>query len=141
MTIFYCLRFETPPAWRARSPYLYPPGTGWPGYTPRHSTSLYGPGTGCTENVSSNIACSLVARKRTCPQSCSLATAAALSPVHMSQYQTQCWALLLRQLPDLCHVQRIQVLLAYGFSSTCVLGMPPLRIWRCCMERLLLLSW
>jgi hypothetical protein len=29
-SIFYCLRFET------RSLYLYPPGTGWPGYTPRH---------------------------------------------------------------------------------------------------------
>jgi hypothetical protein len=25
MTTFYCLRFETPPTWRARSPYLYPP--------------------------------------------------------------------------------------------------------------------
>jgi hypothetical protein len=24
------------PTWRAKSPYLYPPGTGWPGYTPRH---------------------------------------------------------------------------------------------------------
>jgi hypothetical protein len=36
MTIFYCLRFETHPAWKARSPYLYPSGTGWPGYTPRH---------------------------------------------------------------------------------------------------------
>jgi hypothetical protein len=36
MTIFYCLRFETPLTWRARSPYLYPPRTGWPGYTPRH---------------------------------------------------------------------------------------------------------
>jgi hypothetical protein len=36
MTIFYCLRFEIPPTWRARSPYLYHPGTGWPGYTPRH---------------------------------------------------------------------------------------------------------
>jgi hypothetical protein len=33
---FYCLRFETPPTWRARSQYLYPPGTGWPSYTPRH---------------------------------------------------------------------------------------------------------
>jgi hypothetical protein len=22
--------------WRARSPYLYPPGTRWPSYTPRH---------------------------------------------------------------------------------------------------------
>jgi hypothetical protein len=36
MTNFYSLRFETPPTWRARSPYLYPPGTGWPGFTPRH---------------------------------------------------------------------------------------------------------
>jgi hypothetical protein len=34
--IFYCLRFETPPTWRTRSLYLYPPGTGLPGYTPRH---------------------------------------------------------------------------------------------------------
>jgi hypothetical protein len=31
--IFYCLRFET------RSVYLYPPGSGWPGYTPRHWVS------------------------------------------------------------------------------------------------------
>jgi hypothetical protein len=36
MTIFYCLRLETLQTWRARSPYLYPPGTGRPGYTPRH---------------------------------------------------------------------------------------------------------
>jgi hypothetical protein len=27
MTTFYCFRFETPPTWRARSPYLHPPGT------------------------------------------------------------------------------------------------------------------
>jgi hypothetical protein len=27
---FYCLRFETPPTWRARSPYFFPPGTQWP---------------------------------------------------------------------------------------------------------------
>jgi hypothetical protein len=25
MTTFYCLRFEIPPTWKARSPYLYPP--------------------------------------------------------------------------------------------------------------------
>jgi hypothetical protein len=25
-----------PPTWRTRSPYLYPPGTGWSGYTPGH---------------------------------------------------------------------------------------------------------
>jgi hypothetical protein len=30
ITIFYWLRLETPPAWRARSPYLYTQGTGWP---------------------------------------------------------------------------------------------------------------
>jgi hypothetical protein len=35
-TIFYTVSFETPPTWRARSPYLYPPGRGWPSYTPRH---------------------------------------------------------------------------------------------------------
>jgi hypothetical protein len=28
MTIFDCLTFETPPTWRARSPYLYTPGAG-----------------------------------------------------------------------------------------------------------------
>jgi hypothetical protein len=27
---------ETPPTWRARPPYLYLPGTGWPSYTPGH---------------------------------------------------------------------------------------------------------
>jgi hypothetical protein len=27
MTTFYCPRFETPPNWMSRSPYLYPPGT------------------------------------------------------------------------------------------------------------------
>jgi hypothetical protein len=31
-TIFSCLKIRD---WRARSPYLYPPGGGWPGYTPR----------------------------------------------------------------------------------------------------------
>jgi hypothetical protein len=36
MTTFYCLIFEAPPNWRARSPYLYRPGTGWPSYAPRH---------------------------------------------------------------------------------------------------------
>jgi hypothetical protein len=48
MTIFYCLRFETPSTWRAKSPYLYPPGTGWPSYIPRHwvpfSSQGYGGG-------------------------------------------------------------------------------------------------
>jgi hypothetical protein len=45
MTTFYCLRFEIPPTWRAKSPYLYPSGTGWPGYTPRHWVSFSSPPT------------------------------------------------------------------------------------------------
>jgi hypothetical protein len=36
MATFYSLRFETPRTWRARSPYVYTPGIGWPSYTPRH---------------------------------------------------------------------------------------------------------
>jgi hypothetical protein len=34
--LVYRLKFEIPPTWRARSPYLYLPGTGWHGYAPRH---------------------------------------------------------------------------------------------------------
>jgi hypothetical protein len=29
-------QIQDSPTWRARSPYLYPPGTGWSSYTPRH---------------------------------------------------------------------------------------------------------
>jgi hypothetical protein len=36
MIIFYCLRFEPPPTWRSIFPYLYPPETEWPSYSPRH---------------------------------------------------------------------------------------------------------
>jgi hypothetical protein len=45
MTTFYCLRFETPPTWRARSPYFFPPGIGWPGYIPRHWIPFSSPPT------------------------------------------------------------------------------------------------
>jgi hypothetical protein len=45
MTTFYCLRFEIPPTLRARSPYLYPPRTGWPSYTPRHWVPFPSPTT------------------------------------------------------------------------------------------------
>jgi hypothetical protein len=40
--IFYGLIWE-PPTWRARSPYSYPPGTGWTTYTPRHRVSFSSP--------------------------------------------------------------------------------------------------
>jgi hypothetical protein len=36
VTTFYSLRFKTPPTWRPSFPYLHPPGTGWPSYTPGH---------------------------------------------------------------------------------------------------------
>jgi hypothetical protein len=45
MTLFHCLRSEAPPTWRATSPYLYPPGTGWPGYTPRRWVPVSSPPT------------------------------------------------------------------------------------------------
>jgi hypothetical protein len=45
MTIFHCLSFKTLPTWRARSPYLYPTGTGWPNYTPRHWVPFSSPPT------------------------------------------------------------------------------------------------
>jgi hypothetical protein len=45
MTTFYCLRFETYPTLRARSPYLYPRGTGRLGYIPRRWVPLSSPPT------------------------------------------------------------------------------------------------
>jgi hypothetical protein len=41
MTVFYCVRFETPLTWRARSPYLYPPGTMWPPTTRRATVEVF----------------------------------------------------------------------------------------------------
>jgi hypothetical protein len=108
MTTFYCLRFETPPTWKARSPCLYPSGTGWPNYTPRHwvsfssrhgyvenivsnitsivarmhyYSSLYSPSTDGTQNVSSVTAYFLVTGD-TCVQICYLATAVLLSLIY-----------------------------------------------------------
>jgi hypothetical protein len=45
LTTFYCLWFVTPPTWRTRSQYLYPPGTGLPSYTPRHWVPFSSPPT------------------------------------------------------------------------------------------------
>jgi hypothetical protein len=45
MTVFYCIRFETPPTWRAMSPYLYLPGIRWPSYNPRHWVTFSSPPT------------------------------------------------------------------------------------------------
>jgi hypothetical protein len=33
---YFTVSSETPPTWRAKFPYLYPPGTGSPSYTPGH---------------------------------------------------------------------------------------------------------
>jgi hypothetical protein len=43
VTIFCCLRFENPPTGWTWSPFLYPPGTGWPSYTSRHRLSFSSP--------------------------------------------------------------------------------------------------
>jgi hypothetical protein len=51
LTIFHCLWFETPATWRARSPCLYPQGTWWPSYTPRHSFPISSPPTTCRVTV------------------------------------------------------------------------------------------
>jgi hypothetical protein len=51
VTIFYCLRFETPPPWRSRSSNLYPPGIEWPSYTPRHWAPFSSPPTTRRANV------------------------------------------------------------------------------------------
>jgi hypothetical protein len=40
---YFTVSSETPPTWRARSPYLYPPGTEWPSYTPWALGSLLSP--------------------------------------------------------------------------------------------------
>jgi hypothetical protein len=94
MTTFYCLRFETPPTWRAKSPYLYPPGIGWPSYTLMRWVPFSSPpttrraevvvlkptSTRTAEKTSLVLFCALVGE--TCPQSCSLATAVVLFPVY-----------------------------------------------------------
>jgi hypothetical protein len=45
VTTIYCLSFETPPTWRARSPYLYRLEEGWPDYTPRYCFPFLSPTT------------------------------------------------------------------------------------------------
>jgi hypothetical protein len=103
MTTFYCLRFETLGTSRVRCPYfLVILKVGKKSVRPftqliqsNYLVLVICPGTDRTENVSSIIACSLVAGETTCPQSCSIAMAIVLSPVYtavtwqrvfMSQY-------------------------------------------------------
>jgi hypothetical protein len=40
---YFTVSFETPATWRVRSPYLYPPGTGWPSYTSGHCVPFQSP--------------------------------------------------------------------------------------------------
>jgi hypothetical protein len=40
---YFTVSSETPPTWRARSPYLYAPGTGWSSYTPGHWVPFMSP--------------------------------------------------------------------------------------------------
>jgi hypothetical protein len=43
LTTIFTVSYETPPTWGARSPYLYPPGTRWPRYTPWHLVPFLSP--------------------------------------------------------------------------------------------------
>jgi hypothetical protein len=80
VTIFFCLRFETPPTWRASFPYLYPPGAVWPSYTPRHwvitRVALYSLRANRTENSASNV--------ETCLPNHCIETVAALTAANSS---------------------------------------------------------
>jgi hypothetical protein len=40
---YFTVSDSRPPTWRVRSPYLYPPGTWWPSYTPRHWVTFLSP--------------------------------------------------------------------------------------------------
>jgi hypothetical protein len=40
---YLTVSFETTPTWRARFPYLFPSGTGWPSYTPGHWVPFLSP--------------------------------------------------------------------------------------------------
>jgi hypothetical protein len=46
-----CLRFETPPTWRATAPYLYSPGTVCSSHTSRHWVPFSSPPTTCRATV------------------------------------------------------------------------------------------
>jgi hypothetical protein len=52
--IFYCLRFETSPTWRAKSQYLYPPGTEWSSHTLRHWVPFSPPRRAIVECLTTN---------------------------------------------------------------------------------------
>jgi hypothetical protein len=46
-TLHHILLSQTPPTYGTRMPYLYPPSTGWPSYTPRHWIPFSWPPTTC----------------------------------------------------------------------------------------------
>jgi hypothetical protein len=48
---YFTVSSETPPTSRARFPYLCPPGSGWPSYTPGHWVAFTSPRTACRTTV------------------------------------------------------------------------------------------
>jgi hypothetical protein len=62
--LFYCLIWD-PPTWRARSPYLYPPGTGWPSYTPGHWVPILSPLT--TRRATVEVYRHCKGKRQSCP--------------------------------------------------------------------------
>jgi hypothetical protein len=77
-------------------------------------SSLYSPGTDRTENISSIIACSLVAGE-TCPQSCSLAKSVVLSPVYTAV--TRQWVYMLQYVLKWNCLQQEVHLLSKGLKN------------------------
>jgi hypothetical protein len=55
MTTFYCLRFETPPTWRVRSPYLYLPEIESPPTTRRATVEVLEPPSHETDTEADHI--------------------------------------------------------------------------------------
>jgi hypothetical protein len=51
LTAIFTVSSETPPSWRAGSPYLFTPGTGWPSYTPGQWVLFLSPLTTCRATV------------------------------------------------------------------------------------------
>jgi hypothetical protein len=82
MTIFYCLGFETPPTWRARSLYLYPPRNWMARLYPQALGSLF-----VVCNSTCTLECVSVAARTCSPNRCIVT---ALQATNISQFLPEC---------------------------------------------------
>jgi hypothetical protein len=83
---------ETPPTWRARFPYLCPPGTGWPSYTPGHCVPFLSPLTTRRDYGGSILTRLHTGGRYSCVQRCFyLHDATRLGLLKSSLYLFVCW--------------------------------------------------